>query len=396
LRARIKGFGDYIRQNAGRAKNGDGRMADEVFTGYATEAAQDLSKVQESGGFVTDWLFNMFAGAIDIQVSSPILSLVYIGILLALVILRLYTNNPIKALGCAMIYIYTMVQAYSLYKGSPFVLDYTPAGWLVTAKSVWFAALFTAIWVWGVSRALQAFIMALVTMGLGRLLAPLNPLRLLNKFRKSDAELEGMEEGSSKNPKRQLTAIMFTDIVGYSKAMGANEAAMVKKLNIHNEIMRNQIVRNRGTVIKTIGDAFMVRFRSAENAVQCAMDCQKAIGEYNKGKPDADQFHIRIGLHMGEVIHTGTDVFGEGVNIAARIEPKADPDGICVSDVIANATRNKVPAHFMSIGRQPMKNIANPPELFKVFPLEESASQKVAKPGAVAPAGAAPGGVFKI
>ena len=194
--------------------------------------------------------------------------------------------------------------------------------------------------------------------------------------------------------------------------MGKNEAAMVKKLQIHNEIMRNQIVRNRGTVIKTIGDAFMVRFRSAENAVQCAMDCQKGIGDYNKGKNADDQSHIRIGVHMGEVIHTGTDVFGEGVNIAARIEPKADPDGIAVSDVIVNAVRNKVPAHFQSLGRLPMKNIANPPELFKVYAIEESASQKVAKAApaatapvkggkAAAPATAAassgtPGGVFKI
>ena len=216
----------------------------------------------------------MFAGAIDIQAHSPVLSLAYIGLLIALVILRLYTENPIKALGCALIYVYTMIQTYAHYKTSSYVLDYTPAGWLVTAKSIWFAALFTGIGVWGVSRAVQAFILALVTMGLGRLLAPINPLRLLNKFRKSDAELEGMDEGTAKNPKRQLTATMFTDIVGYSKQMGANEAAMVKKLNIHNEIMRNQIVRNRGTVIKTIDDAFMVRLRSAENAVQCAMDCQ--------------------------------------------------------------------------------------------------------------------------
>jgi class 3 adenylate cyclase len=383
-----------------RPQVGDwGNMADEVITGYATQATQDLAQVQESGGFFTDWVFNMFAGAIAIQVDSPVLTLVYIAMLIALVVLRLYVGNPIKTLGCALIYIYTMIQTFSLFSSSPFVTDFTPAGWLVSAKSLWFAALFTGICLWGVSRVLQSFIVALVTMGLGSLLAPLNPLRLLNKFRKSDAELDSMDEGSSKNPKRQLTAIMFTDIVGYSKAMGANEAAMVKKLNIHNEIMRNQIVRNRGTVIKTIGDAFMVRFRSAENAVQCAMDCQKAIGEYNKGKPADDQFHIRIGLHMGEVIHTGTDVFGEGVNIAARIEPKADPDGICVSDVIANAARNKVPAHFSSIGRQPMKNIANPPELFKVFPLEEAATQKVAKAGAAAApaaAGGAPGGVFKI
>ena len=238
--------------------------------------------------------------------------------------------------------------------------------------------------VWGVSRALQFLYSTALASGFGALLGPLNPARLLNKFRASDKDIEDIEAvGTAKNPKRQNTAIMFTDIVGYSAQMGKNEAAMVAKLQIHNEIMRNQIVRNRGTVIKTIGDAFMVRFRSAESAVQCALDCQKAIGEYNKSKsnPD-DQFHIRIGVHMGEVIHTGTDVFGEGVNIAARIEPKADPDGIAVSDVIANAARNKVPAHFQSIGRLPMKNIANPPEWFKVFAIEQQQTAvKVQKSG---------------
>jgi class 3 adenylate cyclase len=371
-------------------------MADQAFT-YKTELAKAGEPAQDVG-FFTEWFLNMFAGAIDIQVNSPTLSVVYGGVVLTLVILRLYTENPVKSLGCLGLYIYTTIQAYSLYSASTFVTEFTPAGWQVSAKSIVFAFLFSGIWVWGASRVLQALILALVTMGLGQLLAPINPLRLLDKFRKSDKDLEAMEEGSSKDPKRQLTAIMFTDIVGYSKQMGADEAAMVKKLNIHNEIMRNQIVRNRGTVIKTIGDAFMVRFRSAENAVQCALDCQKGIGDYNKGKPANDQFHIRIGVHMGEVIHTGTDVFGEGVNIAARIEPQCDPDGVTVSDVVANAARNKVPAHFMSIGIRPMKNIAKPPELFKVFALEEQAPTKVAKQGGqAAPATAgAPGGVFKI
>ena len=140
---------------------------------------------------------------------------------------------------------------------------------------------------------------------------------------------------------------------------------MYKRLQIHNDIVRNQIVRNRGTVIKTIGDAFMVKFRSANNTVQCAMDIQKAIGEYNKTKPPEEQFHVRIGCHMGEVMVTGNDVFGDGVNIAARIEPKADADGIMVSDAIQSEAKNKVPAHFVSAGRLPMKNIAQPPELFK-------------------------------
>ena len=350
----------------------------------------------EGAGIFDSWFFNMFAGTIDLQIASPMLSLVYIGCVVVLVFIRVNTDNPVRALACAGVYIYTSVQAYTLFQTSEYIIDYTPAGWQVSAKTVWFTFLFTSIWVWGVSRIGQSGIVWLMTTGIGPLLRIINPLRLLDELRSSDAELEGAE-ASDKDPKRQLTAIMFTDIVGYSKQMGANEAAMVKKLAIHNEIMRGQIVRNRSTVIKTIGDAFMVCFRSAENAVQCAMDCQKGIGDYNKGKPANDQFHIRIGVHMGEVIHTTNDVFGEGVNIAARIEPKADPDGIAVSDVIVNAVRNKVPAHFQSLGRLPMKNIANPPELFKVYPIEQQATAKVAKGApAAAPAGAAPGGVFKI
>lgn len=347
-------------------------------------------------GIFDGWFFNMFAGAIDIQLHSPMLTLVYVGCVIGLVMVRVNTDNPVRMLACAGVYIYTTIQASTLFSNSTYVTDYTPAGWQVTAKTVWFAFLFTGIWVWGLSRIGQSAIVWLLATGVGPLLRMINPLRLIDKLRSSDADLEAAE-ATDKDPKRQLTAIMFTDIVGYSKQMGANEAAMVKKLAVHNEIMRGQIVRNRGTVIKTIGDAFMVRFRSAENAVQCAMDCQKGIGDYNKTKTPEDQFHIRIGVHMGEVIHTTNDVFGEGVNIAARIEPKADPDGIAVSDVIANACRNKVPAHFQSMGRLPMKNIANPPELFKVYPIEQQQVQKVQKGPAAAPAAAgAPGGVFKI
>ena len=108
---------------------------------------RSFRQAQESGGFMTDWLFNMFAGAIDIQLNSPRLSLVYLAILVVLVVLRLYSGNPIKALGCALLYIYTTIQVFSLFRTSSFVVDVTPAGWLVTAKSIWFAALFTGIWV---------------------------------------------------------------------------------------------------------------------------------------------------------------------------------------------------------------------------------------------------------
>lgn len=371
-----------------------------TFRGYGNK----LEEVPvQSNGFLSDWFFSMFAAAAEFA-HSPWLVIAYVIAVVAMFVLVAYFDNPVKFFGVSIVCGYSVIQTYSLFNASHYIVEYTPAGWEVVAKSLWFAALFTVMFVWGLSRLLQYVVSMSMSVGLGGLLAPLNPLKFLDKLRANDKDLDELDEGSAKNPKRRITAIMFTDIVGYSAQMGKNEKATLAKLEVHNQIMRNQIVRNRGHVIKTIGDAFMVKYRSAESAVQCAMDCQRAIGEYNKTKsnPD-DQFHIRIGIHMGEVTDTGSDAFGEGVNIAARTEPKADPDGICVTDVIVAAARNKVPAHFQSMGRLPMKNITNPPELFKVFAIEQQQSvAKVAKagPAASGAAGAAtagsPGGVFKI
>jgi len=366
----------------------------------------------ESGGFLSEWFFNMFAATLDLQAQSPTFILLYLGIVFGLVILRVYFDDPIKTLGVIGLYIYSGIQSYALFSGSPLILEAATASWVATGMTMWYAFLFTVVLVWGVSRVFEVIYSTLLAVGLGAALSYLNPIKLLNLVRKSEAELDEIEDafnaGSAKDPKRQKTAIMMTDIVGYSKQMGTDEAGIYKKLQIHNEILRNQIVRNRGTIIKTIGDAFMVKFRSATNTVRCAMDIQKAIGEYNKTKTPDDQFHVRIGCHMGEVMLTGTDVFGEGVNIAAGIEPKADADGILVSEVIQQEAKNKFPAHFVSVGRQPMKNIAQPPELFKVFPLEDTAAKPTGGGGGTvkvpasgggggggAPAGGG-GGTFKI
>ncbi|MEQ9448411.1 MAG: hypothetical protein RLN70_05805, partial [Rhodospirillaceae bacterium] len=110
---------------------------EETFS-YSNEAVQSGAPAVEGVGFFTSWFFNMFAGAIDIQLISPILTFVYIVLLFALVILRLYTVNPVKSLGCLGVYVYATVQAYSLFSASPYVLDYTPAGWQVEAKSIVF------------------------------------------------------------------------------------------------------------------------------------------------------------------------------------------------------------------------------------------------------------------
>lgn len=371
------------------------------------EGQEDIAvEAAESGGFFSDWFFNMFAATLDLQAQSPTFLLLYLGIVFGLVILRVYFDDPIKTLAGLGLYIYAMIQSYALFSSSPLILQATEASWVATGLTMWYAFLFTVILVWGVSKVFEMIYTTLLSVGLGAALSYINPLKLLSLVRKSDSELEELDDafnaGSAKDPKRQKTAIMMTDIVGYSKQMGADEAGMYKKLQIHNEILRNQIVRNWCTVIKTIGDAFMVKFRSATNTVQCAMDIQKAIGEYNKTKTPDEQNHVRIGCHMGEVMLTGTDVFGEGVNIAARIEPKADADGILVSEVIQGEAKNKVPAHFVSVGRQPMKNIAQPPELFKVFPLEDQAGGGGAAGGgggqsaAVPAGGGGGGGTFKI
>ena len=356
------------------------------------EGQEQTAQAVESSGFFNDWFFNMFAAALEVQVQSPTFALIYIGLLAGLIILRIYFEDPVQTLGVIGVYIYSLIQTYALFSDSRYVVEMTEEGWLMAGKAMWYAFLFTLIWVWGFSKVVQLIYTTLLAVGLGAALSYINPLKLLNLVRSTDAELEDLDDsyaaGTDKDPKRQNTAIMMTDIVGFSKQMGADEAGMYKKLQIHNEILRNQIVRNRGTVIKTIGDAFMVKFRSATNTVQCAMDIQKAIGAYNATKTPDEQFHVRIGCHMGEVMVTGNDVFGDGVNIAARIEPKADADGIMVSEVIQSEAKNKVPTHFVSAGRLPMKNIAQPPELFKVFPLEEQASAGTG--------GGTPGGTVKI
>ncbi len=166
--------------------------------------------------------------------------------------------------------------------------------------------------------------------------------------------------------KKQTMVIMMTDIKGYSARMEKDEAATFELLKEHNVIMRRAITSNRGKEIKTIGDAFMVVFNHPIDAVRCGMAMQKGLYEFNKPRAANDHLLVRIGIHQGEVIVTGKDVFGEGVNIAARMESITDPGGISISKDIMEAIKGKVEAGFQSVGIPKMKNIANPPEVFKI------------------------------
>src|SRR5437867_2415579 len=166
---------------------------------------------------------------------------------------------------------------------------------------------------------------------------------------------------------RRLAAIMFTDIVGFSRQMGNSEARMLRLLETHNRIIQQAVAAHHGTVIKTVGDAFLVDFPSVVHAVQCAQEIQQQFRAYNAEKVSAEQIHVRIGIHSGDIVQKDGDVFGDGVNIASRLQGLAEPDTICISDAVHRDVAKKLDlGTVVSLGRPRLKNIA---ERFQVYAL---------------------------
>ncbi len=172
--------------------------------------------------------------------------------------------------------------------------------------------------------------------------------------------------GTDAAPGRELAAIMLTDMFGYSKAMERDEARAYAKLVEHNRIMRGAIAAHRGREIKTIGDAFLVVFKSAMDAVDCALTAQRAFADWNLNREEDDRVLVRIGIHLGDVLVTGDDVFGDGVNVAARIEPHAEPGGICISEPVFEMVRKKIQLDVSRLEGAKLKNIAAPPGLYRI------------------------------
>lgn len=176
--------------------------------------------------------------------------------------------------------------------------------------------------------------------------------------------LTSVEESGA--TRRELAAIMLTDMFGYSKAMERDERQAYAKLMQHNLIMRSAIETHHGREIKTIGDAFLVLFRSAIDAVDCALSAQRAFADFNLGKDAADQVLVRIGIHIGDVLVTSNDVFGDGVNVAARIEPHAEPGGICISEPVFEMVRKKLELDVSRVEGATLKNISVAPTLYRI------------------------------
>ena len=168
---------------------------------------------------------------------------------------------------------------------------------------------------------------------------------------------------------RRLAAIMFTDIVGFSRQMGADEARTLRLLDLHNQIIQQAVAEHHGTVIKTVGDAFLVDFPSVVHAVQCAQQIQALFRTHNTGKETAEQIHVRIGIHLGDIVQKSGDVFGDGVNIAARLQALAAPDTICFSHKVYEEVEKKLALNtVVLLGRPPLKNIAHRFQVYALLP----------------------------
>jgi len=180
---------------------------------------------------------------------------------------------------------------------------------------------------------------------------------------------------SSLAEQRKLAAIMFTDMVGYSALSQRDDKLALELLEEHRQLLRKIFPEFNGTEIKTIGDAFLVEFNSALAAAQCAIEIQRALSHRNADAPAQRQIQVRIGVHIGDVEHRGGDVYGDGVNIASRIEPLAGAGGICVSMDVERQIRNAVETHFEKLAPTELKNISVPMDLFRiVLPWEKRAA----------------------
>jgi TolB-like protein/class 3 adenylate cyclase/tetratricopeptide (TPR) repeat protein len=166
---------------------------------------------------------------------------------------------------------------------------------------------------------------------------------------------------------RRLAAIMAADVVGYSRLMELDEAATLAALKARRrDVLDPLVAKHQGRIFKTTGDGVLVEFSSAVNAVQCAVDLQQGIAVANTDQLDDRQIVLRIGVNLGDVMVEGSDLYGDGVNIAARLETLAEPGGILVSGTAYDHIKSKVKVGFEDIGAQTLKNIAEPVRAYRV------------------------------
>src|SRR6516162_7189369 len=164
---------------------------------------------------------------------------------------------------------------------------------------------------------------------------------------------------------RRLAAILAADVAGYSRLMGADEEGTHERLKAHlRELIEPRIAEHRGRVVKNTGDGFLAEFASVVDAVRCGAEIQRAMAEREAQLPEDRRIRFRMGVNLGDVIVEEHDIFGDGVNVAARMEALAEPGGICISRVVRDQIRDNLPYPFEDRGEQSVKNIARPVRVF--------------------------------
>jgi adenylate cyclase len=190
--------------------------------------------------------------------------------------------------------------------------------------------------------------------GLGNLMGP--------------AERSGIADMAQPKVERRLAAILAMDVVGYARLMEAHEADTLTDLRAHRtELIEPSTAEHGGRIVKLMGDGILVEFPSAVEAVQCAVDVQRGMARRNAEVAAERRIEFRIGINLGDVVVDGDDIYGDGVNVAARLEGLAEPGAICIARNVFNQVRNKVELGFRHLGEQRVKNISEPVTVYGVL-----------------------------
>src|SRR5215467_10126996 len=193
-------------------------------------------------------------------------------------------------------------------------------------------------------------------------------------------------EGARKDHlERKLAAILAADIAGYSALMEANEEATVRDLKAHQAVILPMISKHGGHIIDTAGDGILAEFPSVVNAVECAVAIQKTMAQRNAGVEETRRMHFRIGINQGDVVFDDARVYGDGVNIAARLETIAEPGGICISRKVYVEITGKMQLAFMDLGERQLKNIVQPVRVYRIAGERLATPQVSVKPTLVLP-----------
>src|SRR5215831_3142474 len=167
--------------------------------------------------------------------------------------------------------------------------------------------------------------------------------------------------------KRRLAAILAADVAGYSRLIGDDEEGTIARLRaLRRELIDPAIAAHCGRIVKTTGDGILIEFPSVVDAVRCAVEVQQQMTAKDANRPQDTRIAFRVGIHIGDVVVEGDDLLGDGVNVAARLESVAEPDGICISEDAYRQVRDRVPSKFVDCGEQQFKNIARPMRVYRL------------------------------